>query len=126
MSLRTPLSKARGLGASRTGTEHFWHQRLTAIANVPLVIATVACIVYHVGASRAEVLASFRNPFIALVFILTFASVLWHMRLGMQVIVEDYVHGRGAKTALLVLNTFFTAALGAAAILAILSMSFSG
>jgi succinate dehydrogenase / fumarate reductase membrane anchor subunit len=124
--MRTPLGRVRGLGASRTGTEHFWHQRLTAIANVPLAIATVAGIIYHVGASRAEVLASFRNPFIALVFILTFASVLWHMRLGMQVIIEDYVHGHGMKTALLALNTFFTAALGAAAILAILSMSFSG
>jgi succinate dehydrogenase / fumarate reductase, membrane anchor subunit len=125
MSLRTPLGKVRGFGASHTGTEHFWHQRLTAIANVPLVIFLVFFVVSHLGAARADMLASVKNPFVALMLILAFTSILWHMRLGMQTIIEDYVHG-GAKIALVVLNGFYAAALGAAGLYAILSMSFSG
>ena len=124
MSLSTPLKKVRGYGSAKSGTEHFWMQRVTAIANVPLVIATVSCIVYHLGASRAEVVASFGNPFVAITVALTLVSVLWHMRLGMQVVIEDYVHGHALKLGLLLLNTFFTVALGAAAIYAILRMNF--
>ncbi len=123
MSMRTPLAKAQGLGSAKSGTGHWWLQRVTAIANLPLVAATVACLVYHLGASRADVVASFQNPFVALTFALTFVSVLWHMRLGLQVVIEDYVHGPGAKFACLMLNTFFTAALGFAALFAILKMS---
>lgn len=124
MSLTTPLKKVRGLGAARSGTEHFWMQRVTAIANVPLVIFTAWFMVVHLGATRAEVVASAANPFVALLLVLTLISVLWHMRLGMQVIIEDYVHGPALKLALLLLNTFYTVVLGAAAIYAILRMNF--
>jgi succinate dehydrogenase / fumarate reductase, membrane anchor subunit len=126
MSMRTPLGRVRGFGAARTGTEHFWQQRLTAIANVPLVIFLVIFVVSHLGATRADMLASVRHPLVALMLILALTSILWHMRLGMQTIVEDYVHGAGWKIALVILNSFYAAALGAAGLYAILSMSFSG
>lgn len=124
MSMRTPLGLVRGLGPARSGTEHWWMQRVTAIANLPLVILTVSCVIYHLGSSRAEVAASFHNPFVAILFALTMVSVLWHMRLGLAVVIEDYVHGTAAKFASLLLVSFFTAALGVAALYAILKMSF--
>ena len=124
MSMRTPLAKARGLGSAKTGTEHFWMQRLTAIANLPLIVFFVWFIVAHLGTSRAALVASLHNPFIAILLALAFLSVLWHMRLGMQTIIEDYVHGPGAKLTCLVLNSFYTAALGIAALYAILKLSF--
>lgn len=123
MSFRTPLGKVRGLGSAKSGTEHWWMQRVTALANLPLVLFTIGFVVAHLGASRAEVAASIANPFVAMALALMVVSVIWHMRLGMQVIIEDYVHG-GARVALLLLNTFFTAALGLAALLAIAKMSF--
>ncbi|MGQ0486714.1 MAG: succinate dehydrogenase, hydrophobic membrane anchor protein [Hyphomicrobiales bacterium] len=124
MSMRTPLGQVRGLGSAKSGTGHFLMQRLTAIANLPLIVFFVWFIVAHLGTSRARLVASLHNPAIAIVLTLAFLSILWHMRLGMQAIVEDYVHGHGAKLACLVLNSFFTAALGAAALYAILKMSF--
>jgi succinate dehydrogenase / fumarate reductase membrane anchor subunit len=124
MSMRTPLRQVRGLGSSKTGTEHFWQQRITAIANVPLVIFLIWFVVSHLGAARADVAASVQNPFVAVLLVLAMASIFWHMRLGMQVIIEDYVRGHGAKLALLLLNTFFVAVLFAASAYAILKMSF--
>lgn len=123
MSFRTPLGKVRGLGSAKSGTEHWWMQRVTALANLPLVLFSIGFVVAHLGATRAEVAASIANPFVAMALALMVVSVIWHMRLGMQVIIEDYVHG-GARVALLLLNTFFTAALGLAALLAIAKMSF--
>ena len=114
----------RGLGSAKSGTEHCWMQRVTAIANMPLVIFIVCFIMAHLGATRAEVVATVANPFVAMLLALTLVSVLWHMRLGMQVVIEDYVHGHAPKLAPLLLNTFFTVALGAAALYAILKMSF--
>lgn len=124
MTMRTPLARVRGLGSAKSGTEHWWLQRLTAIAAIPLVVIATAFFICNIGASRAEVVASFHNPFVAGVFALTVVTLLWHMRLGMQVIVEDYVHGPAAKLAALLANSFFTVALGAAGLYAILKMSF--
>ncbi len=115
MSMRASLTKS--------GTGHFLMQRLTAIANLPLIVFFVWFIVAHLGASRAALMASVQNPAIAILLILSFLSILWHMRLGMQAIVEDYVHGHGAKRACLFLNTAFTAAVGVAALHAILKLS---
>ena len=124
MSLRTSLSEAQGLGSAKSGTEHFWQQRMTAIANIPLVIFLLWFIVSHLGAARGDVVASVQNPFNAILLVLSFVSILWHMRLGMQAVIEDYVHGHAAKLVSLVLNNFYVAALGVAAFYAILKMSF--
>ena len=124
MNMRTPLGKVRGLGSARDGTHHWWMQRVTAIANLPLMIFFIIFIIAHVGASRAELVAAIANPLIAILLSLTMISVLWHMRLGLQVVIEDYVHGVAAKLAAILANTFFTAALGVAALYAILKMSF--
>lgn len=122
-NMQTPLKQARGLGASKTGTEHFWQQRLTAVLNVPLIVYFIFFILRHLGATRADVAASLANPFEAALMLLTLASVLWHMRLGMQVIIEDYVHEPRGKIAALILNTLFVALLFAVAAISILKMS---
>lgn len=124
--MRTPLGRVRGLGSAREGTMHFWRQRLTAIANVPLVLFMVGLMVALVGAPYEDVRATLANPFVTLVVILFFVSVLYHMKLGMQIVIEDYVHGEGAKVALIALNTFFPLVIGVASIFAILNIAFGG
>ena len=121
--MKTPLGTVLGLGSAKTGTEHWWLQRVTAIANIPLVIFLIVFILCHLGVDRAQLMASVRHPLIAIALALSFLSILWHMRLGMQVIIEDYVHG-GWRIVLLLGNVFFTIALGIAALYAILSLSF--
>lgn len=124
--MRTPLNRVRGLGSAREGTEHFWRQRLTAISNLPLVIFFVGFVVLYNGASYEEVRGALANPFVALAIAFTLLSILYHMRIGMQVIIEDYVHGEGAKIALLVLNTFFPIILGVSALYALIKIALGG
>jgi succinate dehydrogenase / fumarate reductase membrane anchor subunit len=121
--MRTPLGKVRGLGSAREGTMHFWRQRLTAISNIPLVLFFVGLVIALNGASYAETRAALANPFVALMLALALFSVLNHMRLGMQIVIEDYIHGEGAKLALLMLNTFFAFAVGAVAAFALLKLA---
>jgi len=126
MSMRTPLGKVRGLGSAKSGTEHFWHQRMTAIANIPLLIFLVFFCVAMVGADRAEMADAVSNPLVALMLVFTIISVTWHMRLGMQVIIEDYVHGEGSKLICLLGNTFFSLAVALTGLFAVLKISFGG
>ena len=126
MSMRTPLSKVRGLGSAKSGTEHFWHQRLTAVANIALVIFLIWFCVSIGGADRAEMTAALSNPLVALMLVFTIVSVTWHMRLGMQVVIEDYVHGEGSKLICLLGNTFFSLAVALTGLFAVLKISFGG
>jgi succinate dehydrogenase / fumarate reductase, membrane anchor subunit len=124
--LRTPLARVRGLGSAHGGTEHFWQQRLTAVANIPLVLFLIGLLVSLNGAGHATVRAALANPFVALMLALALLSILYHMRLGMQVIIEDYVHGEGMKIALIMLNTFFAIAVGVASLYALVKLAFGG
>jgi succinate dehydrogenase / fumarate reductase membrane anchor subunit len=124
--MRTPMAKVRGLGSAREGTLHFWRQRLTAIALVPLILFFVGFLVCMNGANYDEVRAALSHPVVALIFMVMLVTGLIHMRLGMQVVIEDYVHGEGSKLALLMLNTFFTIAVGVVSIFALAKLSFGG
>jgi succinate dehydrogenase / fumarate reductase membrane anchor subunit len=124
--METPLRRVRHYGSAHEGTTHFWRQRLTAIANVPLTLFFVGLLVSLNGAGFAETRAVLSNPFVALVLLAFIVSALYHMRLGMQVIIEDYIHGEAMKLALLILNTFFAAAVGIAAAFALLKLAFGG
>lgn len=121
--MRTPLSRVRGLGSAKKGTEHFWLQRVTALANIPLAVFFVSAIVAHAGADYVTVTAFLSRPIVALVMLLLILSMVWHMRLGLQVVIEDYIHGNMAKLLALILNTFFALAVGAASVLAILKLT---
>jgi succinate dehydrogenase / fumarate reductase membrane anchor subunit len=121
---RTPLARVRGLGSARSGTAHFWHQRLTAVANVPLTIAFVLIVVALLGRNHAAAQQILGTPLVAIVILLFIGSVTYHMRLGMQVIIEDYVHEETAKLALIMLNTFFALAIALASAYAIFKLSF--
>jgi succinate dehydrogenase membrane anchor subunit len=122
--LLTPLARVRGLGSARSGTEHFWRQRITAVANVPLTIAFVVIVVSLLGRNHATVVSTLRSPLVAMLMLLFIGSFIYHMRIGMQVIIEDYVHSELAKLVLIMLNTFFTIAVGLAATYAIFNLSF--
>jgi succinate dehydrogenase / fumarate reductase membrane anchor subunit len=122
--IRTPLARVRGRGAARSGTRDFWRQRLTAVANVPLTIAAIIIIIMLLGRNQAAVAQILGAPLVAIIMLLFVASVTVHMRIGMQVIIEDYVHDESTKLTLIMANTFFAIAVALASAFGILKLSF--
>jgi succinate dehydrogenase / fumarate reductase, membrane anchor subunit len=121
---RTPLARVLGRGAAKSGTEHFWHQRLTAVANVPLTIAAIVIMLMLLGRNQAAAAQILGSPAVAIIMLLFILSTTVHMRLGMAVIIEDYVHDESAKLTLLMANTFFTIAVGLTCVYGVLKLSF--
>jgi len=124
--LRTPLARARGLGSARAGVHHWWAQRLTAIALIPLVVWFAISLVMMSGAEYEVVRAWIGSPVVMVLLILTIAVGLHHAQLGIQVVIEDYVHSDGFKLALIVLVRFIAVLFGLAAIVAVLRIGFGG
>ena len=122
--IRTPLARVRGRGAARSGTRDFWRQRLTAVANIPLTIAAIIIIIMLLGRNQAAVAQILGAPLVAIIMLLFVASVTVHMRIGMQVIIEDYVHDEFTKLTLIMANTFFAIAVALASAFGILKLSF--
>jgi|SRR5919197_2757506 succinate dehydrogenase / fumarate reductase membrane anchor subunit len=123
MAIRTPLKRVRYLGSAAEGADHFWKQRLTAVANLILVPFLIGLLVMLVGADHATVRQTLSHPIVAILLLLLVMSEVTHMRLGMQVIIEDYVTSEGRKVALLMLNTFFALGVGLTAAFAVVKLS---
>ena len=123
-NMRTPLKNVRSLGSAHEGTDHFWRQRVTAVANLILAPMFVALLVSLVGADYGIVKRALANPLVAIPMILFIGAGLIHMRLGMQTIIEDYVRSEGSKLFCLMLNTFFAALVAIVSTYAVLKLSF--
>ena len=125
-SLRTPLAKARGLGSAKDGTHHFWVQRLTAVALIPLTIWFALSIASLATAGQVEVVAWMKSPLSATLMLSFIMAGFWHMKLGLQVVIEDYVHTESTKITCLILNNLIAIFLTLAAFLSVLKMLFGG
>jgi len=123
MTQRTPLARVRGLGSAKEGTDHFWKQRLTAVSNLILVCFLIWLLARLAGADYATVTQTLAKPQNAILLLLLVLSGVVHMRLGMQTIIEDYVHSEGRKVVALMLNSFFAILVGLTSVFAVLKLS---
>ncbi len=123
--LRTDLSRVRGLGSAKDGTSHWWLQRVSAIALIPLTLWLVYSIVHLIiGGDRFSISEWMSNPLSAIAMLATLSAMLYHSRLGIQVIVEDYVHCEAMKITMLISSTLLHALFGIAAWFAIIKLHF--
>ncbi|MDP6342273.1 MAG: succinate dehydrogenase, hydrophobic membrane anchor protein [Alphaproteobacteria bacterium] len=120
--LRTPLGRVRGLGSAKDGTHQWWLQRLTAIALVPLSVWLAASIASLAGAGQDEVMRWFQSPLVAILMLSFMLAGFWHTKLGLQVVIEDYVHTEWRKITCLMLNNFVCIFFALAATLAVLKL----
>src|SRR5436305_3657026 len=122
-SMRTPLARVRALGASHSGTGDFWRQRLTAVAMVLLIVPVIVVVLMLIGRNQAGAAQILGSAPIAIILLLFIIASAWHMKIGMQVVIEDYVHGEKLKLAAVMANNFFSVAVALASIYAILKLS---
>ena len=122
-SMRTPLGKVRNLGASHSGTTDFWYQRLTSVAMTLLIIPVIVVIMMLIGRNQAGAAQILGSLPIAVVLLLFIVASAWHMKIGMQAVIEDYVHGETLKLAAVMANNFFCFAVPLASIYALLKLS---
>jgi succinate dehydrogenase / fumarate reductase, membrane anchor subunit len=122
--IRTPMARVLGLGSARSGTKHFWHERVTSVAGIPLTIAFFVIVASVLGRNHAAVVQILGSPLVAILLLLFIFNSIYHMWLGMQVVIEDYVHEEVRKLACLMSNTFFCVVAGLASVYAILKLSF--
>ncbi|MER2508323.1 succinate dehydrogenase, hydrophobic membrane anchor protein [Amaricoccus sp.] len=125
MSYRTDKQRVNGLGSAKEGSDHWWGQRLTSIALLPLTLLFLFPFARNLGADYATVRATYSNPFNAIVALLLIIVVFIHLRQGLQVVIEDYVHGKATRTALLLANTLLCAAFGLAGVFAVAKIAFT-
>jgi succinate dehydrogenase / fumarate reductase membrane anchor subunit len=123
-AMRTPMRRVRGLGAAHTGTGMFWHQRVTSVAGIPLTIALIIIVIALLGRSHAAVVQILGSPIVAIIMLLVIINMAYHMWIGMQEIILDYVHADLIKLAMLMANTFFCFVVAFASAFAILKLSF--
>jgi succinate dehydrogenase / fumarate reductase, membrane anchor subunit len=124
--MRTPLGRVRYLGSAHGGTQDFWRQRLTGAAGIVLALLAAGIIAAAAGRPYPEAAHIVGSPLAAAVFVLLFAVTAVHMRIGMQVIIEDYITTPGLKVVALAANTFFSYAVAAVAIVAVLRLAAGG
>src|SRR5450759_241493 len=122
--MRTPMRRVRGLGAAHSGTQAFWHQRVTSVAGIPLTIALVIIVIALLGRSHAAVVQILGSPIVAIVMLLFIINTAYHMWIGLQEIIVDYVHEDKLKLVTLMANTFFVFVVAFASAFAILKLSF--
>jgi succinate dehydrogenase / fumarate reductase membrane anchor subunit len=124
MSMRTPLGRVRGLGSAKSGTGHFWLQRVTSVAGIPLTVGFIVIVATLIGRNHAATVQILGSPLVALTMILFVATIVYHMWLGMQIIIEDYVNDALLKAIMAMSNTFFSCVVALASIFAVLKLSF--
>ena len=122
-SMRTPLARVRSLGSSHSGTSDFWRQRLTAVAMTVLIVPVIVVVLMLIGSNQAGAKQIFSSVPIAIIMLLFIVASAWHMKIGMQVVIEDYVHSEKVKLASIIANNFFSFAVALASIYAILKLS---
>ena len=126
MEYRTPIKKARGLGAAKHGVEHWWFQRITAVALIPLVLWFIFGIMSHAGADYETVHAWIAQPVVAVLFVLLLAMAFHHAQLGLQVIWEDYIHPHWLQVTFIVVTKFAAVVLGLGGIFAVIKIALGG
>jgi succinate dehydrogenase / fumarate reductase membrane anchor subunit len=125
-SLRSPLGRAVGLGSAKEGVDHWWHQRLTAVALVPLALWFVIALIGHLGGDYQHAVQWVGAPIPAILMVLLIGATFYHAALGVQVVIEDYVHSEGLKLVALVLTRLVCFLFAVAGIFAVLRLAFRG